>query len=444
MINILRIFRKIFCAEDNSDPVSRACGEWVRSGCSPAAAALVRTEYRRGRIDELSALAAVQELQYCNDIDELKERFAVTGRPAGRARDGAERLDAVFGAIYGDIIGSKYEGRQIADISDAVSDPMQPACRLTDDSLLTYATLYTLCGAEKAEYCRYGISYLDIRRESSYPIRYNPYTDPYRSMAVNFPLAGYGSRFIAWAESCDDYPYGSLGNGSAMRVSPVGAWCDDIGDVIEQAAVSAMSTHNHIEGVKGAVVTAVCVWMARNGYSKEQIFAYMKKHYSYGASTFFLKNFSYKEASSIKVNQVECSYSVPAAVISFFESRDFMDAIRLSACVGFDTDTNACICGAIAGAYYGISDDVRRVVIKKASETFGRNVFGSFMIGDRIARLRKENGYSAEQAAEKAGMPLKKYLNIENCAISAEAADISRIAAVYGADPEEITAGAQA
>lgn len=146
-----------------------------------------------------------------------------------------------------------------------------------------------------------------------------------------------------------------------MRISPVGALYDTQEDVIRTAAISAMSTHNHVEGVKGAIVTAMCTWMAKSGYSKEQIFAYMQKHYSYGYRRVF-KDFSYQEGASLRTNQIECTYSVPAAVISLKDSADFTDAIAKATCIGYDTDTNACICGGMAAAMYGLPDEARTLV----------------------------------------------------------------------------------
>lgn len=355
--------------------ITRTIHSEKEKGCSPKAANLILNGYKNGEITEDRAFSYIDNLCYCNDIPNLIERFAVNEEPKEKKKKYKSTLAPVIGAIYGDIIGSKYEGHRITDISDAVNDPKQPSVHLTDDSILTIATLKEECSNSAIKYYKRKICLQDIDRNSSYPVQHNPYTRAYKDMARRFGNAGYGGSFLFWAANNDDRPYGSLGNGSAMRVSPIGAIHENIEDVIERAAVSAIATHNHVEGVKGAVVTAVCIWMARKGYSKLQIFRYMKKHYSYGASIHLFSDFTYREASSIKWNQVECSYSVPAAIISFCESKDYMDAIRLSACVGFDTDTNACICGGIAGAYYGIPDKAEEVVKAKTKELFKEDVF---------------------------------------------------------------------
>ena len=355
---------------DNDMLLHRCCISWLDAGCSPDAAQLVMSKYKNGELSDSSAFSYAEDLQYCNDIEELLTRFHVEEEPPDKEKRG-DWKNAVYGAMYGDIIGSMYEGRKTNNIDSAVNDPDQPACRLTDDSILTVATLSIEKSAEDIVYCSRNIRLEDIDRCSMYPLLNNPYTKAYKDMALKYPTAGYGSNFSVWAANSGTKPYGSLGNGSAMRVSPVGALYDEQDDVIRRAAVSAMATHNHIEGVKGTVVIAVCIWMARNGYSKKQIYRYMVKHCSYGASTHLFTDFSYEEASKRKINQVECSYSVPAAIISFYKSKDYMDAIRLSACVGYDTDTNACICGSIAGAYYGIPEEAKKVVKKKLEETFG-------------------------------------------------------------------------
>ncbi len=364
--------------DDDSDVLlHRCCISWLDAGCSPNAVQLIMSKYKNGELSDSSAFSYAEDLQYCNDIEELLTRFHVEEEPPDKEKRG-DWKNAVYGAMYGDIIGSMYEGRKIDNIDSAVNDPNQPACRLTDDSILTAATLSVEKNAENIIYSNRSIGLEDIGCDSSYPLLDNPYTKAYRDMALKYPTAGYGSNFSVWAANNGTKPYGSLGNGSAMRVSPVGALYDEQDEVIKRAAVSAMATHNHIEGVKGAVVTAVCIWMARKGYSKKQIYRYMVKHYSYGASTHLFTDFSYEEASKRKVNQVECSYSVPAAVISFYKSKDYMDAIRLSACVGYDTDTNACICGSIAGAYYGIPKEAKEVVKKKLEETFGYDPVEAF------------------------------------------------------------------
>ena len=422
-----------------NDIVARMCAEQKNKGCSAEAARLVEREFRKHRISESKAISIAEDLQYCNNIKELKARFFVNEKPEEFSRIDRSRLDPIFGAIYGDIIGSKYEGKKIIDISSAELDPMQAACRPTDDSVLTIATLKAARYAKKTAYSDRKIVLGDINRRSMYPVERNVYARSYKDMARRIPDAGYGSSFLMWIKEDDERPYGSLGNGSAMRVSPIGAMYEDIGDVIEQAALSAMATHNHVEGVKGAVVTAVCIWMARNGYSKRQIYKYMKKHYSYGDSPRIYTDFSYKEAFHRTINQVECSYSVPAAVISFVASNSYIDAIRLSAYVGLDTDTNACICGGIAGAYYGIPDNVTGVVLKKTEDLFGHNPFMNEILGDTIRTFRIKSGYSEEDMSAKTGIALERYKKTERGSVNVSYDVMSKIAKALGISVRDIT-----
>lgn len=434
------LFAKAFHKEKRrNDIVARMCAEQKSKGCSAEAARLVEREFGKHRISESKAISIAEDLQYCNSIKELKARFFVNEKPEEFSRIDRSRLDPIFGAIYGDIIGSKYEGKKIIDISSAELDPMQAACRPTDDSVLTIATLKAARYAKKTVYSDREMVLGDINRRSMYPVERNVYARSYKDMARRIPDAGYGSSFLMWIKEDDERPYGSLGNGSAMRISPIGAMYEDIGDVIEQAALSAMATHNHVEGVKGAVVTAVCIWMAGNGYSKRQIYKYMKKHYSYGDSSRIYTDFSYKEAFHRTINQVECSYSVPAAVISFVASNSYIDAIRLSAYVGLDTDTNACICGGIAGAYYGIPDNVTGVVLEKTEDLFGYNPFVNEILGDTIRTFRIKSGYSEEDMSAKTGIVLERYKKTERGSVNVSYDVMSKIAKALGISVRDIT-----
>ena len=341
--------------------------EEVADGAPPSASDIIFHKYKEGEIPYWKAANLAREgLSYCNELDDLVYRFyprEQTGKRTGPLPV-VSGEDIVRGAIYGDITGSPYEGFRQNDIKDAIDDPYEMGCRMTDDSYLTMATYSVIKSGDSARLTKREMTLKDICERSSFPFEYNPYTHAYRAMAKRFPNAGYGSAFYYWFKHNDsENPYGSLGNGSAMRVSPVGAFVETKEDVIIKAAESAMATHNHREGVKGAIVTAMCIWMARNGFSKEDIFQYMRRHYSYGVKQF--ENFTYEEARHTSLYQVQCSYSVPAAVIAFHESTSFMDAIEKAACAGFDTDTNACICGGIAAAYYGLPDKAREVVNKE-------------------------------------------------------------------------------
>ena len=347
--------------KENRDLLS-VCEEAVGKGSARSAADLILSEYRVGTLPFFEAWDLAKELPYCHDLDELQARFGVTEPPEEHVKT-LDCFSAVYGAVYGDIIGSFYEGDLVESVQEALQDPSADYYHPTDDTILTLATLQVVMNREAVLLENRAREKTDFGKTQTYPIRQNPYTSAYRVFADKYPVAGFGSGFVSWHCSGGDKPYGSFGNGSAMRISPIGALYHTQEDVILQAAVSAMATHNHIEGVKGAIVTAMCIYLARHGYSKKQIRSYLIKHYSYGEPLW--EKFRYREAVKLRSHPFECLFSVPAAVLSFVESTDFADAINKAACVGYDTDTNACICGGIAGAYYGISREVREVVKEK-------------------------------------------------------------------------------
>ncbi len=226
----------------------------------------------------------------------------------------------MIGAIAGDIIGSIYEMQNIT-----VTDfPLfEPGCRFTDDTVLTVAVADALLhGGE--------------------------YADKFREYYHLYPHAGYGPWFRRWAGSSDDGPYYSSGNGSAMRVSPVGFVFDTIGEVLDGAKRSAEVTHNHPEGIKGAQAVASAVFLARKGTTKQDIKTYIETAFRYALD---------EPLDEIREHygfDVTCAGSVPQAIRAFLESVDYEDAVRKAVSIGGDSDTIACIAGAIAHAFYRV------------------------------------------------------------------------------------------
>ena len=224
----------------------------------------------------------------------------------------------MIGAIAGDIIGSVYEGHNIKSTDFPLFDPW---CRFTDDTVLTLAIADAVMTGED-----YGVKLREW---------YNCY-----------PEMGYGSGFRKWAASGRTTPRSSFGNGSAMRVSPVGFAFDTLDKVLEEARKSAESSHNHPEGIKGAQAVAASVFLARRGFGKPYIKNYIESTFSYDLS---------RTVDSIRPRyrfDVSCQGSVPEAIIAFLESTDIESAIRLAISLGGDSDTIACIAGGIAEAYY--------------------------------------------------------------------------------------------
>jgi len=224
----------------------------------------------------------------------------------------------MLGAIAGDIIGSRFE---VIPTKSSDFDLFTELNRFTDDTVLTIAVadaiLYNKSYEENLKY--YGRRY---------------------------PDAGYGGNFIRWLSGAIEGPYYSFGNGSAMRVSPVGFAYETVERVLHEAERTAEVSHNHPEGIKGAQAVALSVYMAKHGYNKDQIGREIEKRFEYDLN---------RSLNTIRPDysfEVSCQKSVPESIIAFMESDDCESAIRNAISLGGDSDTMACIAGAIAQAYY--------------------------------------------------------------------------------------------
>ena len=242
------------------------------------------------------------------------------------------------GAIAGDIIGSVYEFDNIKTTDFPL---FTNESDYTDDTIMTVAVAdWLLNGRDLAKVMqRYGREY------------------PY-------PTGGYGGRFSGWLREKDPLPYNSWGNGSAMRVSAVGWMFDSLEKTLEVAKETAVVTHNHPEGIKGAQATAAAIYLARTGKSKQDIKLYIETTFSYdlGRTCDEIRPF-------YRFNE-SCQGTVPEAIIAFLDSSDFENAIRLAVSLGGDSDTLACITGGIAEAFYGIPEDIEKQVYDKLPGTF--------------------------------------------------------------------------
>ncbi|MEL6928527.1 MAG: ADP-ribosylglycohydrolase family protein [Cyanobacteria bacterium J06600_6] len=225
----------------------------------------------------------------------------------------------MIGAIAGDIIGSVYE---INNIKTKEFPLFNPDCRFTDDTVLTVAVADVLLNGGN-------------------------YTQSFKDYCRRYPNAGYGANFGYWAMSERSEPYNSWGNGSAMRVSPIGFALNDLDSVLQEAKRSAEVTHNHPEGIKGAQASAAAIFLARITKDKKLIKSYIETTFSYDL------NFSIDQIRPNYQPDVSCQDSVPQAIVAFLESTDFEDAIRNAISIGGDSDTIACITGGIAQAFYG-------------------------------------------------------------------------------------------
>lgn len=247
----------------------------------------------------------------------------------------------MLGAIAGDIIGSVFEKSPHKDTQFPLF--VKDSC-FTDDTVLTIAIADSL-------------------------LNNIPFADNVRRYARAHPTAGYGSTFIKWMLKVIDGPYNSWGNGSAMRVSPVGFACDNRTDVMTLAKETADITHNHPEGVKGAQAVAVAILLARTGYGKSIIKDNLETAFGYDLSL------SLDEIRPTYSFDVSCQGSVPQSIIAFLESNNWESAVRNAISLGGDADTMASIAGAIAEAFYGaVPVEVELEVMKRIPEDFKQTI----------------------------------------------------------------------
>jgi ADP-ribosylglycohydrolase len=224
----------------------------------------------------------------------------------------------MLGAIAGDIIGSPYEWNKTKDYNFPL---FTSGSTFTDDTILTVALADS------------------IMSKTDYTLKLKEYYNRY-------PDGGYGGMFSRWASSKEMKPYNSFGNGSAMRVSPVGWVYNSLEKVLTEAKKSAEVTHSHPEGIKGAQAVAACIFLGRKGKEKREIGTYIEDTFKYNLRR------SYEDIKKDYNFDVTCQGSVPEAIIAFLESKGVEDAIRKAVALGGDADTQACITGSIAEAYY--------------------------------------------------------------------------------------------
>ena len=235
----------------------------------------------------------------------------------------------MLGALVGDIIGSVYE---FQNTNSTQFDLFTPWTRFTDDSVMTLAVAKWLMDDETHS--------LDSLIKSM------------KELGNKHPHAGYGGSFMAWLRSETPRPYYSWGNGSAMRVSPVGLYAQTLDEALSLAALTASVSHNHPEGVKGAQAVAASVFLCKHGMMKSEIKDYVKKTFNYDLD---------RSIAKIRIDytfDVSCQGSVPEAIIAFLEGNSFEEVIRLAISLGGDSDTIACIAGSIAACCCDIPEDI--------------------------------------------------------------------------------------
>jgi ADP-ribosylglycohydrolase len=224
----------------------------------------------------------------------------------------------MLGSIAGDVIGSVYEGSGMKEVMFPLFNPLS---QFTADAVLTVATAWAI-------------------------LTDTPYGMAYHRFGRRYPDVGYGPLFALWLRETRPRPYQSFGNGAATRVAPIGFAFSTVDEVLREAERSAMVTHDHPEGVKGAQSVALAVFLARSGASKEGIRDELMRRFSYDLRR------SVDEIRPSYRFDGTCQGSVPEAIVAFLDSTDYEDAVRLAVSLGGDADTQAAIAGGIAHAFY--------------------------------------------------------------------------------------------
>lgn len=239
----------------------------------------------------------------------------------------------MLGAIIGDIVGSRFEWN---NIKTKKFEFLTYKCFPTDDSIMTLALAQAILVSQP--------DYSDLSKNA---------VKCMQAVGRNYPNCGYGGKFSEWMFSDNPQPYNSFGNGAAMRVSAAGFAANSLAEAKMLAKKITEVTHNHPEGLKGAEATAVAIYMARTGSSILEIRDCIDQNY-------YPMNFTLDGIRATYQFSETCQDTVPQALMAFFESSGFEDAIRNAISIGGDSDTIAAICGGVAEAYYGIPSGIRK------------------------------------------------------------------------------------
>lgn len=317
-------------------------GEWIHFDAAFGNHLFVRTGFKDLFLDGISIYpdmdcCDVMLVQLRNQVDWCRENT---------------RTEAMIGAVVGDIAGSRFEhhnhkSKEFELLVSPESEsrlPFERYCYFTDDTVMTLAIAEALVKWRRngSDSCN-ELSRLAIASMQDFGKKY--------------PHAGYGGRFRRWLRDANPQPYNSWGNGAAMRVAACGCAARSVVEAEAMSTAVTAVTHNHPEGIKGAEAVAVAVYFARKGLSKDELRKVIVRDY-------YPLDFKLDDIRAGYHFDVSCQGSVPQALEAFFEADSFEDAVRNAISIGGDSDTLASICGAVAGAYYGVPDDIRAKAIK--------------------------------------------------------------------------------
>lgn len=257
----------------------------------------------------------------------------------------------MLGAIAGDVLGSIYEGKH-SHIKTTDFQLFNDRCHFTDDTVMNIAIADAILDKQFAD-----IGYLNMAL----------------LWGARYPHAGWGRAFKRFLFE-NPQPYHSWGNGAAMRSVPVGWACNTVSDVLREAATTAVFSHNHPEGIKGAQAVALAVFLARKGLDKEAIRQELHDIFDYDLGR------TIAQIRPTYTFQVSCQLSVPEALIAFLDATDYESAVRNAISLGGDADTQACIAGGIAEAFYGgVPEEIAQFVKARLPDEF-LNVINQFYV----------------------------------------------------------------
>lgn len=240
----------------------------------------------------------------------------------------------MLGAIIGDIVGSRFEAR---NIKTKDFEFFHPDCHFTDDSIMTLAVA----------------SALVMSRQNNYENLSDHAVQNMQFLGRMYFGASYGVRFVNWLRMEHPRPFNSLGNGAAMRVSPCGLAARSLEETKNLSYQVTAVTHNHPEGIKGAEATAAAIFLAKKKNGKDEIRDYITHNY-------YPIDFSLDDIRAKYTFDETCPGTVPYALQAFFESEDYESTIRNAVSIGGDSDTLAAIAGGVAEAYYGIPENIKQ------------------------------------------------------------------------------------
>ena len=270
----------------------------------------------------------------------------------------------MIGAIIGDIVGSRFERSNCKSVDFEL---FTEKCHFTDDTVMTLAVAKALLESDG-----------DLNVLSANAVKCM------QEIGRRYPNCGYGQMFWLWLHKRNSKPYNSLGNGSAMRVSPVAYAAETMEQCLDFSDAVTNVSHNHHQGVLGAQAAAAATWAALHDWSKQEIGALIQDQ-------FYDLSFTIDELRPHYRFDATCQGSVPQAIKAFLESNDFEDAIRLAVSIGGDSDTIAAIAGGIGGAYYGVPDQLRAKAMEYLPEDL-RDILVEFEATYRFRNFVRESG----------------------------------------------------